>query len=69
MAKRDIEATQELVRENISQYYDMTAAETVELIQMAKRDAAKAIFYAFRYGYVMGGRASAAGQYRESKRA
>ena len=49
----------------IDRRYNLSAADLVQLLR--KDDPSIELVTAFRYGYVMGGRAYKAGKYREQK--
>ena len=51
-------------RADVDRYYDLEAVDLVHL-KMTTDDPYLALVTAFKYGYVMGGRACKAGKYRE----
>lgn len=61
---RDMEKTAEKATGNIGRYYDMKSSEVIELMKKARNgspdDTLDAIITAFRYGFVLGHRATVA---------
>lgn len=67
--KRDVFRTADQAR--VSSDYDMTHSQIIQLARTAAggtgQDLYTALDVAFRFGYVMGGRADKAGKYEEAR--
>lgn len=68
MARRDMIKTAAIAAGRVPDYYDITATEIHEIYEMVPDDPYLAIITAFRYGFVLGSRAHAAGKYSEKKK-
>ncbi len=64
--KRDMTKTAMKAAGKIDRRYDMSPEDLDQLVRMAiHEDTHMAIITAFRYGYILGGRAHEAGKYKE----
>ena len=68
MARRDLFITSDEVRGRIPVVYDLMASDIQQLYKLSKEDPFNALTVCFRFGYVLGHRATLRGKYKEQVR-